>query len=428
MPGWSSRDGAAGATVIPKVYAIATLDSKGHELDFLADAVREAGADVVRVDVSLNGAPQTVPDVNREQVADWHPAGRLSVLKAPSREAAIDAMSIALTRFLLAEWASGKLQAAIGMGGSEGTSLISPALRALPLGTAKLLVSTLGSGDTRAYVGTSDLHMIFPVSDIAGLNFVSRQVLRNAAYAAAGMAKSSAPAVPEAPAVGMTMFGVTTPCVDRIRAGLQAEGWEGVVFHAVGTGGAAMEEMAAKGCFRAVMDMTTTEVADALLGGIFPAVPERFDAVAKYNLPSVVSVGALDMANFGPKASVPERFRERLLYPHTPFVTLMRTNPAENEAFGRHIAGRLNLGRGPCTVILPAGGISALDAPGQPFFDPEADEALFASLERNFRRAPHRRLVRAPFHINDPAFAMAALDSLREIVGIAPETPERKRT
>ena len=407
--------------MIPKVYAIATLDSKGHELDFLAEAVREAGAEVVRVDVSLSGAPQTVPDVNREQVADWHPDGRSTVLKAPSREAAMDAMSLALTRFLLAECASGKLQAAIGMGGSEGTSLIAPALRALPLGTAKLLISTLASGDTRSYVGTSDLSMIFPVSDIAGLNFVSRQVLRNAAYAAAGMARSSAPAVPAAPAIGMTMFGVTTPCVDRIRAGLQAEGWEGVVFHAVGTGGAAMEEMAAKGCFRGVMDMTTTEVADALLGGIFPAVPERFDAIARYDLPSVVSVGALDMANFGPKADVPERFRHRLLYPHTPFVTLMRTNAEENEAFGRYIAERLNLGRGPCTVILPMGGISALDAPGQPFFDPEADEALFSSLERGFRRAPHRRLVRSPFHINDPAFAEAAIDALLQIVGAAPE-------
>lgn len=405
----------------PRVYAIATLDSKGHELDFLAEAVREAGADVIRVDVSVSGAPRTVPDVSREQVADWHPAGRASVLKAPTRGAAIDAMSLALTRFLSAEYASGKLQAAIGMGGSEGTSLISPALRALPLGVAKLLISTLASGDTRAYVGTSDLNMIFPVSDIAGLNFLSRQVLRNAAFAAAGMAKSSAPAVPAAPAVGMTMFGVTTPCVDRIRAGLQAEGWEGVAFHAVGTGGAAMEEMAAKGCFRAVMDMTTTEIADALLGGIFPAVPERFDAVARYDLPSVVSVGALDMANFGPKASVPERFRGRMLYSHTPFVTLMRTAPDENEAFGRHIAERLNLGRGPCTLILPEGGLSALDAPGQPFFDPEADEALFAALESRFRRAPHRRLVRAPFHINDPSFADAALQALKEIVDIVPE-------
>jgi uncharacterized protein (UPF0261 family) len=405
----------------PKVYAIATLDSKGHELDYLAAALREAGADVVRVDVSLSGAPQVVPDVNREQIADCHPSGRGSVLAAPTREAAMDAMSLALSRFLSAECAGGGLQAAIGMGGSEGTSLIAPALRSLPLGIAKLLISTLASGDTRAYVGTSDLNMIFPVSDIAGLNFLSRQVLRNAAFAAAGMAKSSAQAVPSAPAIGMTMFGVTTPCVDRIRAGLQADGWEGIVFHAVGTGGAAMEEMAAKGCFRAVMDITTTEVADALLGGIFPAVRERFDAVARYDLPSVVSVGALDMVNFGPKAEVPERFRQRLFYQHTSLVTLMRTNPDENEAFGRHIAERLNLGRGPCTLILPEGGISALDAPGRPFFDPEADEALFASLERNFRRGPHRRLVREPFHINDPDFADAALRSLKEIADIRPE-------
>jgi uncharacterized protein (UPF0261 family) len=223
------------------------------------------------------------------------------------------------------------------------------------------------------------------------------------------------------------MFGVTTACVDQIRLGLEAKGWEAVAFHAVGTGGAAMEELAARGAFRALMDITTTEIADELLGGIFPAAPGRFDAIAVHGVPAVVSVGALDMANFGPRESVPARFRHRKLYAHTPLVTLMRTSPEENEAFGRRIAARLNLGTGPCEVLLPEGGISALDAPGRPFHDPEADEALFRALEREIRATPLRRVRRVPFHINDPGFAQAALASLEAALGAgrSPEPPSR---
>ncbi len=400
----------------PRVYAIATLDSKGRELAFLGAAAREAGSEAVLVDVSLKGVPQIVPDVGREQVAENHPGGRSGVFAEQGREAAIHAMSEALKRFLLAELAAGRLQGAVGLGGSEGTSLIAPALRSLPLGIPKMMVSTLASGDTRPYVGTSDLTMVFPVSDIAGLNFLSRQVLRNAAYAVSGMARVGAAAKGSVPAVGLTMFGVTTPCVDMVRMGLEAKGWEGVVFHAVGTGGEAMEELAAQGSFRALMDLTTTEVADALLGGIFPAAPGRFDAVALHDVPAVVSVGALDMVNFGPRQSVHARFRHRLLYSHTPVVTLMRTTAEENTAFGRHIAQRLNMGKGPCVVLLPELGVSALDAPGQPFHDPVADEALFRALETGVKPTRLRRVQRVPFHINDIAFARVALNALEEIL------------
>lgn len=410
----------------PRVYAIATLDSKGRELAFIGQALREAGAEPVLVDVSLKGSPQIIPDVGSEEVAERHPAGRGAVLGRKEREAGILAMGEALAAYLASEWAAGRLQAAVGLGGSEGTSLIAPALRALPRGVPKVMVSTLAGGDTRAYVGTSDMTMMFPVSDISGLNFLSRQVLRNAAFCAAGMARVGAAAVPVAPAVGLTMFGVTTACVDMVRAGLEAQGWEGVAFHAVGTGGAAMEEMAAAGCFRALLDLTTTEVADALLGGIFPAVEGRFDAVALHNVPAVVSVGALDMANFGPRESVPARYRHRKLFQHTPLVTLMRTTAEENQAFGRRIAARLNMGAGPCLVLLPTGGISALDAPGQPFHDPEADEALFGVLEREVKPTALRSVRRVPFHINDPEFARAALAALREILGPAgPAGPPR---
>jgi uncharacterized protein (UPF0261 family) len=411
----------------PRVYAIATVDSKGLELAFLGGALREAGAEPVLVDVSLQGTPRIVTDIGREQVAGRHPLGRGAVFSEGEREPAMRAMGEALSRYLVSEWSAGRLQAAVGLGGSEGTALIAPALRALPRGVPKLMVSTLASGDTRAYVDTSDLCMLFPVADIAGLNFLTRPALRHAAFAAAGMARATAAEVPQAPAVGLTMFGVTTACVDQIRVALESRGWEGVAFHAVGTGGAAMEELAARGAFRALMDITTTEVADELLGGIFPAAPGRFDAIAVHGVPAVVSVGALDMANFGPRESVPARFRHRKLYAHTPLVTLMRTSPEENEAFGRRIAARLNLGTGPCEVLLPEGGISALDAPGRPFHDPEADEALFRALEREIRVTSLRRVRRVPFHINDAGFARAALDSLEAALGAggSPQAPLR---
>lgn len=401
----------------PRVYAIATLDSKGRELAFLGRAVREAGIDVVLVDVSLKGVPQIAPDVTRDRVAESHPSGKGHVLSSALRDSSITAMGEALTAYLGAELAAGRLQGAIGLGGSEGTSLIAPALRALPLGVPKMMVSTLASGDTRPYVGTSDLTMVFPVTDISGLNFISSRILRNAAHGIAGMARVGGAARASVPAVGLTMFGVTTPCVDMVREGLEAHGWEGVVFHAVGTGGAALEDLAARGAFRAVMDLTTTEIADSVLGGIYPAVHNRFDAVAAYDIPAVVSVGALDMANFGPRLSVPPRYRQRLLYPHTPLVTLMRTSPEENSVFGRILAERLNMGRGPCVILLPEHGISALDAPGNPFHDPEADEALFRSLEAVFRVTPIRAIRRLPCHINEPAFARAALEALDEVLG-----------
>lgn len=416
MPGSGPGDKAQGMKPL-RIYAIATLDSKGRELAFIGEAIRETGIEVVLVDVSLKGAPQIAPDVSREKVADFHPEGRQAVLSSSIHESSHTAMGEALAHFLAAEQAAGRLHAAIGLGGSEGTALIAPALRALPLGVPKMMVSTLASGDTRPYVGTSDLTMAFPVTDISGLNFLSTRILRNAAHAVAGMARVGGPASASAPAVGLTMFGVTTPCVDRVREGLEARGWEGVVFHAVGTGGAAMEELAARGAFRAIMDLTTTEIADGVLGGIYPAAPNRFDAVALHDIPAVIGVGALDMANFGPRQSVPARYRHRLLHQHTPLVTLMRTSPEENEVFGRYLAEKINMGKGPCVVLLPEQGVSSLDAPGQPFHDPGADEALFRALEGALRPTATRRARRLPCHINSKAFAHAALEALDEVLG-----------
>lgn len=398
------------------VYAVATLDSKGRELAFLAQGLREEGVDVVLVDISLKGPSQIIPDISREQIAAYHPAGRRAVFGSPGREAGMAAMGEALAHFLAEEQASGRLQGAVGLGGSEGTALIAPAFRNLPLGIPKLLISTLASGNTAPYVGVSDMALLFPVTDLAGLNFLSRRILRNAAAAIAGMARIAQIATPTGPAVGLTMFGVTTPCVDRIREGLENRGMEGVVFHAVGTGGTALERLAAAGAFRAVMDITTTEIADLLAGGIFPAGPDRFAAIAEHHLPAVVSLGALDMVNFGPRESVPHRYQNRNLYAHTPLVTLMRTHAEENIAAGKHLAEILNRGNGPLIVLLPEGGLSALDAPGQPFYDPQANAALFAALEKNFLAKPHRFIRRVTWHINDPQFARAALKALDEVM------------
>lgn len=403
----------------PRIYAIATLDSKGREVEYLARQAREAGAEAVIVDVSLKGIPQVVPDIPRSEVASRHPEGPGRVTGGHAKTDAMSAMGEALTAFLRAEHEAGRLCAAVGLGGSEGSALIAPALQGLPLGVPKVLVSTLASGNTRPYVGMTDMTLVFPVTDLAGLNFISRQVLRNVAYAVAGMARVGAPVGGGAPAIGLTMFGVTTPCVDRLRERLADRGWEGVAFHAVGTGGGALESLAAQGRFRALMDITTTEVADALIGGIYPAVPNRFRAVSDHDIPAVLSVGALDMVNFGPWESVPPRFLRRNLHAHTPQVTLMRTTPQENVIFARFMAERLNRGRGPWAMLLPEKGISALDAAGCPFRDAEADEALFKALEGELKTRPGRFVRRVPFHINDAGFAGAAMAALDEILGIA---------
>jgi len=253
--------------------------------------------------------------------------------------------------------------------------------------------------------------MLYSVVDIAGLNAVSRRVLGNAAHAMAGMARHPVPTSDDKPAVGMTMFGVTTPCVTAVRASLEAMGFDCLVFHATGTGGRSMEKLVEAGLVRGVLDITTTEVADEVVGGVLPAGPRRFEAVLRAKVPYVLSLGALDMVNFGPLATVPEPFRARRLHAHNAQVTLMRTTPDENRRIARWIAAKLNRAEAPFQVLVPERGVSSLDAPGQPFHDPEADAALFDELEAAVRAAPGRTLRRRPLHINDPAFARALVDA-----------------
>ena len=397
----------------PAIHAIATMDSKGLELDHLVRVARACGASVVMVDVGTKDAPQVAPDITREAVADCHPGGRAAVLTCTDRGAAIAAMSDALTVFLRRRHQAGALSGAIGLGGTGGTAMIAPALRALPIGVPKLLVSTVASGNTAPYVGNSDLILMPAVVDVAGLNRVSRRVLGNAAHAIAGMAMQGDQADSGKPTVGLTMFGVTTPCVDRVRAQLEAAGYECLVFHATGTGGATMEQLVADGLIGAVIDITTTEVADEVVGGIFPAGPRRFEAILAAGIPYVMSLGALDMVNFGARATVPQRFAGRRLHVHNPQITLMRTTPDENRACARWMAAKINRSTAPVTVLMPERSTSLLSAAGAPFHDPEADRALLEELERAVMATPSRRLVRLPLDLNDPAFADALVAAFR---------------
>ncbi len=398
------------------IYAIATLDTKGSELAYVADAMRRAGIACVTVDVSTTAAATVPHDVSRESVARCHALGAAHVLSQTDRGQAVAAMSEALVPFLRQECAAGRVLGAMGLGGSGGTALIAPALRGLPIGMPKVLVSTVASGSTGAYVGQSDLILIPSVVDVAGLNRVSRAVLANAAHALIGMVQHRpSQIVADRPAVGMTMFGVTTPCVTAVRQALEADGFDCLVFHATGIGGQAMEKLVADGLITGVLDITTTEVADEVVGGMFPAGPNRFDAILAAKIPYVVSLGALDMVNFAALETVPPQFRERRLHVHNAQITLMRTTAEENRRFARWIADKLNRSTAPVLLLIPELGVSMLDAPGQPFHDPEANAALFDELEAVIVQTPQRQVRRLPHHINDPAFAAALVEAYREV-------------
>ncbi|WP_203077007.1 Tm-1-like ATP-binding domain-containing protein [Falsiroseomonas ponticola] len=395
-----------------RVYVIGTMDTKAEELRFAAACVRRAGADPVLVDVGTRGAAAGA-DVTAAEIAAHHPDGAGGVLGLDDRGRAVAGMAEALTRWLVAR---GDIGAVLGLGGSGNTALVTQAMRALPIGTPKLMVSTVAAGNVAPYVGPSDVTMMYSVVDVAGINAISRRVIANAAHAAAGMALTAPPAASgtEKPGIGLTMFGVTTACVTQLRAALEPT-HECYVFHATGAGGRSMEKLADSGLVSALIDITTTEVPDFLVGGVFPCDADRFGAPIRTRLPYVGSVGAVDMVNFGAKETVPPQFAGRNLYVHNPQVTLMRTRPAENAEIGRFIVERLNAMEGPVRFLLPLGGVSAIDVPGMPFHDPAADAALFDTIRAGFVPAPNRRLIEVQAAINDPAFVEAVLAAFREI-------------
>jgi uncharacterized protein (UPF0261 family) len=396
---------------MPKVYVVGTCDTKEGELVYAKNLIQATGVQAVLVDVGTKGISNSA-DVPAAVVAGHHPRGASAVLGGDDRGAAVGAMAEALTRFMTSQIDVGGV---LGLGGSGNTALVTAAMRALPIGVPKLMVSTVASGNTAPYVGPNDIAMMYSVADVAGMNAITRKVIGNAAHAIAGMAKWSVPASSaDKPAVGMSMFGVTTALVTQLREALEGE-YDCFVFHATGTGGQSMEKLADSGLVTGLIDVTTTEVPDFLVGGVFPCTEDRFGAVARTVIPYVGSVGAVDMVNFGARETVPPQFEDRNLYVHNPQVTLMRTSPEENHRIGEWIASRLNLCDGPVRFLLPLGGVSAIDAPGMPFHDPQADEALFAAIRATLHQTADRRLVELPHNINDPAFAAAVLQHFREI-------------
>jgi uncharacterized protein (UPF0261 family) len=400
---------------VATVALFGTLDTKGAEYEYFRERVREHGADVLLVDVGVLGAAGTGADVSREEVAAAAGEDVGELARTGDRGAAVAAMGRGAAEVARRLHAEGRLDAIAGLGGSSGSSIVTSAMRALPVGVPKLMVSTLASGDTRPYVGAVDVTMTYSVVDIAGLNQVSRRIIANAAGAIAGMAAADPGAADEAkPLVGATMFGVTTPCVDRARERLEHLGYEVLVFHATGTGGQSLEALVRGGFLTGVLDVTTTELADELVGGVLSAGPDRLEAAGAADVPQVVSLGALDMVNFGPMETVPERFRGRRLYVHNPTVTLMRTTPEECAELGRTVARKLNAATGPVTLFVPLRGVSAIATAGQPFHDPEADEALFGALREHLE--PSVDLRELDTDINDPAFADALAKRLHDLV------------
>ena len=379
---------------------------------YVAQVVRSRGLDVDVVDVGTTSHVPPSGAVTSDEVAAHHPDGAAAV-RSDDRGEAVAAMAIALTAYVRSR---SDIAGIIGIGGSGGTALVTPAMQALPVGIPKVMVSTVASGNVAPYVGAADIAMMYSITDVAGLNRISRVVLGNAANAVAGMAGNPVPSsADDLPAAGLTMFGVTTPLVTQLVEALAGR-YDPLVFHATGTGGRSMEKLVGSGLITAVLDMTTTEVADLLVGGVFPAGPDRFDVIAQTGVPYVGSCGALDMVNFGAKSTVPAQFADRLLHVHNPEVTLMRTTVEENVAFGEFIAGKLNACAGPVRFLLPEGGVSLLDSPGQSFWDPGADAALFTTIEELVEPTADRHVQRVPCNINDAEFVAAALAAFDEVV------------
>jgi len=400
-----------GTDAMKRIYVVGTADTKGQELQYVKSLIDAAGGPAILVNVGTR-TTQVAVDIAATEVAGFHPHGAQFVLGGDDRGAAVEGMGEAFARFIASR---SDIAGIIGLGGGGGTSIITAGMRALPIGLPKLMVSTLAAGDVGQFVGATDIAMMYSVTDVAGLNRISRVVLGNAAHAIAGMAMRTPPDTQSKPAIGLTMFGVTTACVTQVVASLEKE-FDCLVFHATGTGGQSMERLVDSGMLVGVIDITTTEVCDYLVGGVLSAGPDRLGAIARTRIPYVGSIGALDMVNFWAMETVPERFRSRKLYKHNPNVTLMRTSISECLEIGKWIAEKLNACEGPVRLLIPEKGVSALDARGQAFYDADADAALFTALEQSLRQTEMRRVTRLPYHINDPEFSAALVEKFRAIV------------
>jgi uncharacterized protein (UPF0261 family) len=404
------------------VVLLGTLDTKGTEYAFVRDRLAAAGVSTLVIDTSVLGEPAFRPDVPAADVAAAAGADLAALARRRDRGEAVGTMAEGAATVLAKLYCEGKVDGVLALGGTGGTSVAARAFRELPLGVPKVIVSTAASGDTAAYVGQTDLVLVPSVTDVAGVNRLSARILANAAAAVAGMVNAPPPpAGTDRPLVAASMFGVTTPGVTAARERLEALGYEVLVFHMTGTGGRTLEQLGADGWLAGVLDITTTELADELVGGVFAAGSGRLTGAAAHGIPQVVSVGALDMVNFGPRETVPGRFADRNLYVHNPNVTLMRTTPEECAELGRRLAERVSASTGPAAVFLPLCGISAIATKGGPFHDPAADEALFAAI-RTTLDTSRVELVELELDVNNPAFAGAMADKLHAYAGRPPGT------
>jgi uncharacterized protein (UPF0261 family) len=398
------------------VVIIGALDTKGHEFAFVKDLVEQAGLKTLVVDFGVMGEPALKPDVSRAEVAAAG-GGKLEQLRSGDRkDEAMKVMSTGLAATVRKLYDGGKLQGIIGMGGTGGTSVATSAMRTLPVGVPKVMVSTVGGGDVSAYAGTKDITFVPSIVDVAGFNRISRTIYANAAGAIAGMTKVDVPpAKEEKPLVTASMFGNTTACVDKARSVLEAKGFEVLVFHATGTGGKTMESLIADGYIAASLDITTTELADEVCGGVFTAGPDRMLAAARAGIPTVLVPGCVDMCNFWALNAVPEKYRNRNLYQWNPNVTLMRTNLEENRIMGKMIARAANESKGPVAILLPLKGVSMLDSPGNAYWDPEADRSCYEAIKTNVK--PDVPVIELDNNINDPEFATKAAEILLGMLG-----------
>jgi uncharacterized protein (UPF0261 family) len=392
------------------VAIVGALDTKVIEFAFLKEEIERRGHATLVIDVGVLGAPAFAPNVTREEVARAAGADAAELAAAGDRGRAVAAMARGAEAIALWLHRAGRFDAILGMGGSAGTAVATAAMRALPLGVPKVMISTLAGGDVSGFVGASDVTMVPAIVDVSGLNRVSRGVLARAAGALCGMLETRVDAGAGRPLIAASMFGNTTACVERARGLFEAAGYEVLVFHATGNGGRTMEGLVAAGEIAAVFDVTTTEWADELVGGVLAAGPARLEAAARTGTPAIIAPGCLDMVNFWAPDTVPAKFDGRRFYPHNPNVTLMRTTPEENAELGRTLARKLNGSTGPVAVYLPLRGISVIAAPGGPFHWPEADAALFEALRAELRSDIPVYMVDAA--INDPEFADAAARGL----------------
>lgn len=404
------------------VYLLATLDTKGREAEFVRDALKRLGvASVVVVDTGCLGAPQIAADVPREAVFEAAGTTLGQAAARGDRGAAVTDATTGAVRIVTDAHARGEVAGVLALGGSAGTSIGTAVMRALPIGVPKLMVSTVASGQTRPYIGDKDVLMLNSVVDILGINRISRTILDGAARAMAGLVlQPQTSAAADRPLIAVTMFGVTTPCVMKARDVLESAGYEVLVFHATGSGGQAMESLIRDGEIAGVLDVTTTELADEAVGGVFSAGRDRLTAAARAGIPQIVSVGALDMVNFHTPDSVPPQFADRLFHRHNANVTLMRTTPDECARIGAEIGRKTAESRGPAEILLPLGGVSALDAPGFPFNDPEARRELFQAIRETAGTIP---VIEVPRHINDPVFAETAANRLLALLAAHAERP-----